>query len=46
MLSFSFQNESLQFEVILAAANEAHLQVSSKLLALAHRVVRGGFIER
>jgi len=46
MLSFLFQNESLQFEVNLAAANEAHLQVRSKLLALAHRVVRGGFIER
>jgi YfiR/HmsC-like len=46
MLSFLFQNESLQFEVNLVAANEAHLQVSSKLLALAHRVVRSGFIER
>jgi len=46
MLSFLFQNESLQFEVNLATANEAHLQMSSKLLALAHRVVRSGSIER
>ena len=46
MLSFSFQNESLQFEVNLEAANEAHLQVSSKLLVLAHRVVRNALIER
>jgi len=46
MLSFLFQNESLQFEVNLAAANEAHLHVSSKLLALAHRVVRSELIER
>jgi uncharacterized protein DUF4154 len=46
MLSFLFQNESLQFEVNLVMANEAHLQMSSKLLALAHRVVRNGFIER
>jgi hypothetical protein len=46
MLSFSFQNDSLQFEVNLVAANEAHLQLSSKLLALARRVVRSEFIER
>lgn len=39
MLSFSFQNDSLQFEVNLAATNEAHLRVSSRLLALARRVV-------
>jgi hypothetical protein len=39
MLSFSFQNDLLRFEVNLVAANEAHLRVSSKLLALARRVV-------
>lgn len=38
-LSFLFQNESLQFEVNLLAATEAHLRISSKLLALARRVV-------
>jgi hypothetical protein len=38
-LSFSFQNETLQFEVNLIAANDAHLRVSSRLLALARRVV-------
>jgi hypothetical protein len=38
-LSFSFQNEALQFEVNLVAANDAHLKVSSKLLAIARRVV-------
>lgn len=46
MLGLLFQNDTLQFEVNLVVANEAHLQVSSKLLALAHRVVRSGFIER
>ena len=40
MLGFSFQNDSLQFEVNLVAANEAQLRVSSKLLALARRVVK------
>jgi hypothetical protein len=39
MLSFSFQNDLLKFEVNLAAVNEAHLRASSKLLALARRVV-------
>ena len=39
MLSFSFQDDLLQFDVNLVAANEAHLRVSSKLLALARRVV-------
>jgi hypothetical protein len=39
MMSFSFQHEALQFEVDLGAANKAHLRVSSRLLALAHRVV-------
>ena len=38
-LSFSFQNEALQFEVNLVVANDAHLRVSSRLLALARRVV-------
>ena len=41
MLSLSFQSDSLRFEVNLVAANEAHLRVSSKLLALARRVVSG-----
>jgi hypothetical protein len=39
MLSISFENESVQFEVNLGSAREAHFHVSSKLLALAHRVV-------
>jgi hypothetical protein len=38
-LSFLLQNETLQFEVNLLAANDAHLRVSSRLLALARRVV-------
>src|SRR5262249_37466744 len=38
-LSFVTHNESLQFEVNLLAATDAHLRVSSKLLALARRVV-------
>jgi hypothetical protein len=38
-MSFSFQNESLQFEVNLLAATDAHLHMSSRLLALARRVV-------
>jgi hypothetical protein len=41
MLSLSFQSDSLRFEVNLVAANEAHLRFSSKLLALARRVVSG-----
>ena len=39
MLSFFFQNDLLKFEVNLVAVNEAHLRASSKLLALARRVV-------
>jgi hypothetical protein len=39
MLSISFQKEAVQFEVNLASAREAHFRVSSRLLALAHRVV-------
>jgi hypothetical protein len=31
--TFSFQNEALQFDVNLLAANDAHLKVSSRLLA-------------
>jgi hypothetical protein len=38
-LSFYFEDRSLQFEVNLLAMNEAHLHVSSRLLALARRVV-------
>jgi YfiR/HmsC-like len=38
-MSFSFQNDALHFEVNLVAANGAHLKVSSRLLALARRVV-------
>jgi len=39
MLSLSFENEAIQFEVNLGSAREAHFRVSSRLLALAHRVV-------
>jgi hypothetical protein len=39
MLSISFENEAVRFEVNLGSAREAHFHVSSKLLALAHRVV-------
>jgi hypothetical protein len=39
MLSVSFEHEAIQFEVNLASAREAHFRVSSRLLALAHRVV-------
>jgi hypothetical protein len=39
MLSISFEKEALQFEVNLGSANEAHFHVSSRLLALARRVV-------
>ena len=38
-LNFVLQNDTLQFEVNLLAANDAHLRVSSRLLALARRVV-------
>jgi hypothetical protein len=37
-LSFSFERETLQFEVNLLAANSAHLKISSRLLALARQV--------
>lgn len=39
MLSISFQNDAVQFEVNLGSTREAHFHVSSRLLALAHRVV-------
>ena len=39
MLSISFEKEAIQFEVNLGSAREAHFRVSSRLLALAHRVV-------
>jgi YfiR/HmsC-like len=39
MLSISFENEAVQFEVNLGSARDAHFHVSSRLLALAHRVV-------
>jgi hypothetical protein len=39
MLSISFEHEAIQFEVNLTSAKEAHFHVSSRLLALAHRVI-------
>jgi hypothetical protein len=39
MVSFSIQDESIRFDVNLGEANKAHLQISSRLLALARRVV-------
>jgi YfiR/HmsC-like len=39
MLSVSFENDAVQFEVNLGSAREAHFHVSARLLALAHRVV-------
>ncbi len=39
ILSFSGQQATIQFDVNLAAANKAHLKISSRLLALARRVV-------
>jgi hypothetical protein len=38
-ISFLFQQESLQFEVNLDSASEAHLKLSSRMLTLARRVV-------
>jgi YfiR/HmsC-like len=38
-VSFSLQQDSLAFEVNLDAVDEAHLRISSKLLALAKRVL-------
>ena len=39
MISIAFANEAIQFEVNLGSAREAHFHVSSRLLALARRVV-------
>ena len=39
VISFSSERETLQFEVNLMAAETAHLKISSRLLALARRVV-------
>ena len=39
MLCIGFQHQAIQFEVNLGSAKEAHFRVSSRLLALAHRVV-------
>jgi len=39
ILSFSGQQGTIQFDVNLAAANKAHLKISSRLLALARHVV-------
>jgi hypothetical protein len=39
ILTFSFQRETLQFEVNLSAADTARLKISSRLLALARRVL-------
>ena len=39
IVSFSMHDETLQFDVNLAAANKAHLKMSSQLLALARRVL-------
>jgi hypothetical protein len=38
-VSFSLQQGALQFEVNLSAADEAHLKISSKMLALAKHVL-------
>jgi hypothetical protein len=38
-MTFLFKDEALQFEVNLVAATGAHLRMSSRLLALARRVV-------
>ena len=39
MVSFSTEDTSIRFDVNLEEANEAHLKLSSRLLALARRVV-------
>jgi hypothetical protein len=39
MLAIAFEHEAVQFEVNLGLAKEAHFHVSSRLLALARRVV-------
>ena len=39
MISISFESEVMHFEVNLSSAREANVRISSRLLALAHRVV-------
>ena len=39
VMTFTLQHELLQFDVNLAAANGAHLRISSQLLVIARRVV-------
>jgi hypothetical protein len=39
IISFTVENEALQFEVNLLAADNARLKISSRLLALARRIV-------
>ena len=39
IISFTFENEALQFEVNLLAADHARVKISSRLLALARRIV-------
>jgi hypothetical protein len=39
IISFTVENEALQFEVNLLAADSARLKISSRLLALAKRIV-------
>jgi hypothetical protein len=39
IVSFSFEQDPLRFEMSLTAAGDAHLKLSSRLLALARRVV-------
>jgi hypothetical protein len=39
MLSMAFERDAIQFEVNLRSAREAHFHVSSRLLAIARRVV-------
>jgi hypothetical protein len=41
IISFTVENDALQFEVNLLAADSARLKISSRLLALAKRVVHG-----
>lgn len=38
-INFLFEADKLQFEVNIAAANDAHLRISSNMLALAKHVV-------
>lgn len=40
-IRFVFLQDRLQFEINLQAAEAAHLRISSTMLALAHRVVKG-----